>query len=68
MSMQNTVKDRAPLHRRAYSLAEVAQILGVHKATIYRSLYRGDLKPMAGLGRARISDVELDRFLNATKN
>jgi hypothetical protein len=60
-------KDRTPVQRRAHSLAEVAEIVGVHKSSIYRALYRGDLKPMAGLGRARISDVELDRFLSATK-
>lgn len=71
--MQNNTKERAPmtsapLNRRAFSLVEVAEILGCHKASVYRAVYAGKLKTLAGFGRNPVSDAELDRFLGATKN
>ena len=50
-------------NRRAYTIAEAAELLGVHKVSIYRRIYSGDIKVLSGFGRLMISDTELDRFL-----
>jgi excisionase family DNA binding protein len=52
--------------RRAYSLAQVAAILGVHRATVHRLVQAGKLKAISGFGTAKVSDVEIDRFLSDT--
>lgn len=66
--MQNNTQERTSMSRRVFSLVEVAEICGCHKASIYRAVYTGKLKTLDGFGRNRVSDAELDRFLGATKN
>jgi excisionase family DNA binding protein len=50
-------------HRRAYSIAEAAKLLGVHKVSVYRRIYSGEIKVLSGLGRLTIPSAELDKFL-----
>jgi excisionase family DNA binding protein len=52
--------------RRAYSIAEAAAMLGIHRVTMHRLVVAGKLKPIAGFGRMKISAADLDRFLNET--
>ena len=63
-----TIKSTLPPgERRAFTVQEVAQKLGVHSASVYRAVYEGKLKPLAAFGRKLISDRELERFLAETK-
>lgn len=51
--------------RRAYTVAEVAELYGVHRQTVYGWLERGDLVGMkTGVGRGswRVSVAALDEF------
>jgi excisionase family DNA binding protein len=50
-------------HRRAYSIVEAAKLLGVHKVSVYRRIYSGEIKVLSGLGRLTIPSTELDKFL-----
>jgi excisionase family DNA binding protein len=60
--------NRTPsIHPRAYSLAQVAAVLGIHRATVHRLVQAGKLKAISGFGVLKISDIELDRFLEQTK-
>lgn len=52
--------------RRAYTIEEVAQLMGCNKVTVYRKLYRGELKVLKGFGRLMVPAGELDRYLNQT--
>jgi excisionase family DNA binding protein len=52
--------------RRAWSVAEVAKLLGRHKATVYRLIYAGYLRTVEGTGEALISESELNRFLTSS--
>lgn len=56
-----------PLRRRAWTVKEVAEQLGRHKASIYRLIDTGYLKPLPGTGDRLISEHELDRFLRSTR-
>jgi excisionase family DNA binding protein len=56
-----------PMPRRAFTIQEVAQQLGCAVDSIYRAIYRGQLRPLAGFGRKMISDKELERFLSEVK-
>ena len=51
-------------NRRAYTIAQAAELLGVHKVSIYRRLYSGDIKVLKGFGQLMVPATELDRFLN----
>ncbi len=57
----------APLIRRAYDISEVAGMLGVSVASVYRLVHGGKLRPL-GLGQFRFSDQEIDRFLKVTRD
>ena len=57
-----------PLRRRAWTVAEVAEQLGRHKASVYRLIYTGHLRPLPGTGDRLISDHELERFLRSTRD
>jgi excisionase family DNA binding protein len=52
-----------PLNRRAFTIPEVAQMLCIHKVSVYRHVHLGELRLIAKGGRMMISDKELDRFL-----
>jgi excisionase family DNA binding protein len=54
--------------RKAFTVAEVASQCGVARDSIYRAIYRGQLKRLAGFGRFMISESELQRFLSVTKS
>ena len=56
------------IQRRAYSLAQVAAILGVHRATVHRLVQAGKLKAISGFNVLKVSDTELDRFLSDTQD
>ena len=49
---------------RAYTIAQAAKMLGVHKVSVYRRIYEGKLKVLSGFGRLMISEGELEKFLN----
>ena len=51
-------------NRRAYTIAQAAELLGVHKVSVYRRIYEGKLKVLSGFGRLMIPDAELERFPN----
>jgi excisionase family DNA binding protein len=61
---QNTLnQENALANRRSYTVAEAASILGVHKVSIYRRLYSGQIKVLSGFGRLMIPESELSKFL-----
>jgi excisionase family DNA binding protein len=49
--------------RRAYTIAEAADLLGVHKVSVYRRVYSGEIKVLSGFGRLTIPAAELEQFL-----
>ena len=51
----------------APTIAEVADYLKLHPATIYRRIYEGKLEVLAGFGRLRICPRSLERFLSRTR-
>jgi helix-turn-helix protein len=67
LKTQQHIDRSTPSARRAYSLAQVAAILGVHRATVHRLVQAGKLKALSGFGVLKVSDVEINRFLNATQ-
>lgn len=48
--------------RVAVTPAEAGELLGVGRATVYRLVKAGHLRPIVGLRTIRIARVELDRF------
>jgi excisionase family DNA binding protein len=54
-------------NRRAYTIAEAASLLGCHKVSIYRRIYSGEIKVLAGFGRLMIPATELEKFLGNVK-
>jgi excisionase family DNA binding protein len=52
---------------RAYSVAQAARLCGVSRFTMHRYVQLGRIKAVAGFGRLKISDTELNRFLNTTE-
>jgi excisionase family DNA binding protein len=63
--MKNSAKQSDELaNQRAYTIAQAAELLGVHKVSVYRRLYSGELKVLKGFGQLMIPATELDRFLN----
>jgi predicted site-specific integrase-resolvase len=67
MHTQQHSNRTASIHPRAYSLAQVAAILGIHRATAHRLVQAGKLKAISGFGVLKISDTEINRFLNTTE-
>ena len=66
--MQNTSTPHNGLaNRQAYTIAQAAELLGVHKVSVYRRIYSGEIKVLKGFGRLTIPASELDRFLNAVE-
>lgn len=58
--MQNSNKAQ---ERRAYSLAEVAGMMGRHRSWIYRQVSEGRIKTITGFGHAMVTAEEIDRIL-----
>jgi excisionase family DNA binding protein len=54
-------------NRRAYTIAEAAELLGVHKVSVYRRIYSGEIKVLSGFGRLMIPETELEKFLGQVK-
>jgi excisionase family DNA binding protein len=50
----------------AYTIAEAARRLGVHRSSLYRKVVAGEIKVLRGIGVARIPAAELNRFLERT--
>jgi excisionase family DNA binding protein len=66
MKTQST-SENGLANRRAYTIAEAAELLGVHKVSVYRRIYSGEIKVLAGFGRLMIPDSELQKFLGDVK-
>jgi excisionase family DNA binding protein len=66
-TLQHNNRSASPVERRAYSLAQVAAILGVHRATVHRLVQAGKLKAISGFGNMKVSDIDIDRFLSNTR-
>jgi excisionase family DNA binding protein len=66
--MQSEIGVEQPLRRRAWTVAEVAEQLGRHKASVYRLIYTGHLRPLPGTGDRLISEHELDRYLRSVQD
>jgi hypothetical protein len=64
---QNIVTPDVRSIQRAYTIAQTAKILGVHKVNVYRRIYEGKIKTLSGFPRLMISAVELDRFLDRSE-
>jgi excisionase family DNA binding protein len=60
------VKTGQSLPRLAYSMQEVASILGVSYITVHRLIARGLLKSSSALRHKLIPLSEVERFLKAT--
>ena len=55
-------------NERALNFAQVAEILTVHKATVYRLVGSGQLKAVnVSPGRKVVLQSELDRYLKSLK-
>jgi predicted site-specific integrase-resolvase len=64
--MQEIPVETPHQNRMAYSLLEAANILGISYATFWRSVKKGEVRLMKGLGAMRISHKELERILDST--
>jgi excisionase family DNA binding protein len=54
-------------NQRAFSIAQAAEVLGFHRASIYRKVYRGEIKTLSSFGRLTIPLSELERYTNDTE-
>lgn len=53
-------------NRRAFSLAEFAQLCGKHRSWAYRQAREGRIKTISGFGTELVPIQEIDRILGAT--
>jgi excisionase family DNA binding protein len=60
---QVIAKPTVEVRRRAFSIKETAIILGVSPPSVRRLIARGLLRPNRALRHIRISEAEIDRFL-----
>jgi excisionase family DNA binding protein len=67
MEQNSSTSENGLANRRAYTIAEAAELLGVHKVSVYRRIYSGEIKVLAGFGRFMIPDAELQKFLGDVK-
>lgn len=54
------------LPRMAFSLKEVAEMLGLSYPTVFRFVQRGKLRSCGGIRHKLITKAELERFLKST--
>jgi hypothetical protein len=50
--------------QRAYSLKEASALCGCSYHSLWRRVVTGEIRVLSGFGRIKISDRELDRFLD----
>jgi excisionase family DNA binding protein len=62
--MQHSETHSEASSRKAFTIAEVANLLGVHKSSVYRILYTGKIKVLSRCKRLMIPETELQKFLN----
>jgi excisionase family DNA binding protein len=67
MTQSPSTPENGLASRRAYTIAEAAGLLGVHKVSVYRRIYSGEIKVLAGFGRLMITETELQKFLGDVK-
>ncbi len=63
--MSQTVNERVgdlPV-RKTYSVTEAANVIGVHRDTVYRLIERGKLRALKSLRHKLIPVTEIERFL-----
>jgi predicted DNA-binding transcriptional regulator AlpA len=66
VTMRKHSNSAVPLVRLAFSADETRQILGISRATFYRMVSLGEIKPIAHEGVLRFSQREIDRYLGTT--
>ena len=66
LMMRQETQSSVTLTRIAFSANEVAEILGVSRATIYRMVALEEIRPIAHNGVYRFSQKEIDRYLANT--
>ena len=67
MEQNSLTSENGLANRRAYTIAAAAGLLGVHKVSVYRRIYSGEIKVLSGFGRLMIPDTELQKFLGNVK-
>jgi len=69
VSHMHQIAARKPkVTRKAYSINELCEILGISRATYYRMVTAGQIHPVAIGGCTRIPQHELDRLLGAPES
>jgi excisionase family DNA binding protein len=66
VKMKQGTQSLNALTRLAFSANEVAQILGVSRATVYRMIALGEIRPISHNGTLRFSQKEIDRYVGTT--
>ena len=64
--MRQNTTNNGDSRKRAFTIAEAAEVLGCHRATAHRLVQAGKLKAISGFGVLKVSDIEINRFLNDT--
>ena len=62
-----TQTQKEPVERRAFSIAEVAELYGVDPSTIYRRIYSGELPVLKGFGMLMVPEEQLKKFNTRVK-
>ena len=68
MAEFNTIQPKAVSEKRSYSVAEVADILGVSKRSVYNLCSSGELKSVRIGTRLRISKKSFDEWLDGCES
>jgi hypothetical protein len=59
------VQQQTTIKKRAFSVAEVADMLGVHRTTFWCNFIKTEcVRVIEGLGVNKISDIEVERLLS----
>jgi len=56
------------MERLAYGISEAAKALGVSRSTIYRAIWRGEIRVAKIGGRTVIPTAELERLLTGERH
>lgn len=62
------IQNKASNTRRAYTLAEVAEMFGKHRSWVYRQSHLGRMTTITGYGVAMVSEQEVRRLLGKSEN